>query len=100
MPEAAIETAAAPNGARDPNSKVVQMRRTMQQKAEALNGWAQGQARALATTAKEKPLATAGVSAGTAFAAGLVLGLLLTRSAPPPKPTWKDRLMELKPNWR
>ena len=99
MSEAATETTPGANGSQDPTRKVVQMRRTVQQKAEALNGWAQDQARAFANTAKEKPLATAGVSAGTAFAAGLVVGLLLSRTAPPPKPTWRDRLMELKPHW-
>jgi ElaB/YqjD/DUF883 family membrane-anchored ribosome-binding protein len=79
-------------------AKVVQLRAKVQEGAAALNGWAHDQARAVATTAKEKPLAAAGISAGAAFAAGLVLGLLLSRAAPP-EPTWKDRLLELKPNW-
>ena len=79
------------------SAKVVQLRDAVQERADALNGWAHDQARALATTAKEKPLAAAGISAGAAFAAGLVLGLLLAR--PAPEPSWKERILELKPHW-
>jgi hypothetical protein len=79
--------------------KVVQLRQAVSERAGAVSDWAQGQARALANTAKEKPLATASVSAGTAFAFGVVVGLLLARAATPPEPDWKDRLMALKPSW-
>jgi len=81
------------------SEKVIRMKHSVQEKAEALNGWAHDQARAIAGAAKDRPLATASVSAGTAFAAGLVLGLLLGRAAPPPRPSWRDRLMEMRPPW-
>ncbi len=82
-----------------PAGKVVQLRQAVSDRAGAVSDWAQGQAKALANTAKEKPLTAAGVSAGTAFALGLVMGLLLARAATPPEPDWKDRLMRFKPDW-
>ena len=78
-------------------AKVVELRTKVQEGADALNGWAHDQARTLTTAAKERPLTAAGVSAGAAFAAGLILGLLLARAAP--EPSWKERLLELKPSW-
>ena len=86
--QAAVETATA---------KVVELRAKVQEGADALNGWAHDQARAITATARDRPLAAAGISAGAAFAAGLVLGLLLTRAAP--EPNWKQRFLDLKPNW-
>jgi ElaB/YqjD/DUF883 family membrane-anchored ribosome-binding protein len=84
--------AESPTGA-----KVVQLRDAVQERAHALNEWAHDQAHAVAVVAKEQPFAAAGISAGAAFAAGLVLGLLLSRAAP--EPSWKDRILELKPHW-
>jgi ElaB/YqjD/DUF883 family membrane-anchored ribosome-binding protein len=89
---------AAPAPAENPaTAKVVQLRAAVQERAGALNDWAHDQARTLATTAREKPLAAAGVSAGAAFAAGLVFGLLIARAGP--EPTWKERILELRPPW-
>lgn len=101
MVDAATSTT---NGASAPHEegrsgKVVQMRQAVQARAGALSDWAQDRAKGLAATAKERPLAAAGVSAGTAFAFGVVVGLLLSRAAAPPEPDWKERLMQLKPNW-
>ena len=88
---------AAAEAAEAAAAKVVQLRAKVQEGADALNGWAHDQARTLTAAAKEKPLAAAGISAGAAFAAGLVFGLLLARAAP--EPTWKERILELKPRW-
>ena len=81
----------------DAAAKVVHLRQAVEEGAEALNGWAHDQAQALAGAARQRPLTAAGVSAGAAFAAGLVLGLVLARAAP--EPSWKERILELKPHW-
>jgi ElaB/YqjD/DUF883 family membrane-anchored ribosome-binding protein len=89
--------AAAEPAAEKTSAKVVQLRAAVQEGAGALNDWAQDQAKMIGAAAKEKPMTAIGVSAGAAFAAGLVLGLLLVR--PSREPTWKERLMELRPEF-
>ncbi|HTK36694.1 MAG TPA: hypothetical protein VL358_15595 [Caulobacteraceae bacterium] len=91
------QPAPAPPAEKPATAKVVQLRAAVQERAGALNDWAHDQARTLATTAREKPLAAAGVSAGAAFAAGLVLGLLIARAGP--EPSWKERILDLRPHW-
>jgi ElaB/YqjD/DUF883 family membrane-anchored ribosome-binding protein len=79
-------------------NKVVQLKHAVQQRADALGGWAQARARQIRTTAQDRPLTAAGVSAGAAFAAGIVVGLLLARAAaPPPRETWRDRVRLMTP---
>ena len=51
----------------------------LEERARALKSWAGDQGQAVAGAVREKPLAVAGVSAGAAFAAGLVFGYLIGR---------------------
>lgn len=57
-----------------------ELRRRAKESAEAARVWATDQSEALRGQVAERPLAAVGVSAGAAFAAGLVLGILLASS--------------------
>lgn len=61
------------------NGTVVRMKQAVQDRAKSVSGWAGEQARAVDRTIHERPVAVASISAGTAFAVGLLLGLLLPR---------------------
>lgn len=56
-----------------------QLRRTVGEQAGVAREWAQDQADVLRDTVQTRPFIAVGVSAASAFAAGLVLGVLLTR---------------------
>lgn len=56
-----------------------QLRRTVGEQAGVAREWAQDQADVLRDTVQTRPFISIGVSAASAFAAGLVLGILLTR---------------------
>ena len=56
-----------------------QVRRTVNEQAEVAREWAVDQADVLRDTVQTKPFIAVGVSAASAFAAGLILGVLLTR---------------------
>ena len=85
--------------ASDARVRAAQLKQAVLERADAVSDWAQDRARLIADTAKEKPLAAAGVSAGAAFAAGLVFGLLLAQALQPPPRSWRDKVMDLKPGW-
>ena len=72
------------------NTKVDQVRKVVTDKASAAKDWANEQANVardwaadqtdvLRDTVQTKPFVSVGISAGTAFAAGLVIGILLAR---------------------
>ena len=56
-----------------------QVRRAVTEQAGVAREWAQDQADVLRDTVQTRPFISIGVSAASAFAAGLVLGVLLTR---------------------
>lgn len=56
-----------------------QVRRTVTEQSEVAREWAADQADVLRDTVQTKPFIAVGVSAASAFAAGLILGVLLTR---------------------
>ena len=56
-----------------------QVRRQLADGAETARDWAADQSDVLRDTVQTKPFIAIGVSAASAFAAGLVLGVLLTR---------------------
>ena len=87
----------AANG--DSRERVAHLKQVVRERAGAAADWAQDRAQVIAETAKEKPLATAGVSAGVAFAGGVLLGLLLAQALQPQPRGWRDRMMDLRPNW-
>ncbi len=49
-------------------------------RAEAVSDWAGQQSEALRGAVAEKPFAAVGISAGAAFAAGLLVGLLVAKA--------------------
>ena len=55
------------------------MRNRIADGADAARDWAADQSDVLRDTVQTKPFIAVGVSAASAFAAGLVLGVLLTR---------------------
>jgi ElaB/YqjD/DUF883 family membrane-anchored ribosome-binding protein len=55
------------------------LREAFEQRASAAREWASDQSEVLRDTVQTKPFISIGVSAASAFAAGLVLGVLLTR---------------------
>jgi len=57
-----------------------ELRKRVEERASAARAWAADRGGALRGQMQERPLATVGVSAGAAFAAGLVLGVLLASS--------------------
>lgn len=56
-----------------------QLRTTVTERASAARDWASDQSDVLRDTVQSRPFIAIGVSAASAFAAGLVLGILLTR---------------------
>lgn len=56
-----------------------QVRRQLADGAETARDWAADQSDVLRDTVQTKPFIAVGVSAASAFAAGLILGVLLTR---------------------
>jgi ElaB/YqjD/DUF883 family membrane-anchored ribosome-binding protein len=56
-----------------------QVRRAMIDGSETARDWAADQSDVLRDTVQTKPFISIGVSAASAFAAGLILGVLLTR---------------------
>lgn len=56
-----------------------QLRSTVTERASAARDWANDQGDVLRDTVQTRPFISIGVSAASAFAAGLVLGVLLTR---------------------
>ena len=59
--------------------KAAQLKKAVEERAAAAREWASDQTGVLRDTVSTRPLVSVGVSAGAAFAAGLVLGVLLTR---------------------
>jgi ElaB/YqjD/DUF883 family membrane-anchored ribosome-binding protein len=57
-----------------------EIRKRVEDGAAAARTWAAGQGEVLRGQVQERPLAAVGISAGAAFAAGLVLGVLLASS--------------------
>ena len=60
------------------SAKIVQLKEALQEKTGAVTGWASGRADAMRGVAAQRPLATAGISAGAAFLGGIAVGLLLS----------------------
>ena len=56
-----------------------QVRRTVNEQSTAAREWAADQADVLRDTVQTRPFIAVGVSAASAFAAGLILGVLLAR---------------------
>jgi len=59
------------------SERAAQLRKKVEERAAAAKEWAGEQTEVLRDTVSTRPLTSIGVSAGTAFAAGLVLGVLL-----------------------
>ena len=59
--------------------KAAEIRQAVEDRAAAAREWAADQTDVFRDTVQTKPFIAIGVSAGSAFAAGLVLGILLTR---------------------
>ncbi len=72
-------TSAASAAAKRAQETAEQLRRTVGEQADVAREWAQDQADVLRDTVQTRPFIAVGVSAASAFAAGLVLGVLLTR---------------------
>jgi hypothetical protein len=60
-----------------PTARILQFKQALHDKTAAMSGWASEKAGSVRGKAAERPLATAGVSAGAAFVGGLAVGLLL-----------------------
>ncbi|CAN5358252.1 hypothetical protein BH09PSE2_BH09PSE2_18960 [soil metagenome] len=56
-----------------------QVRKAVSEGAETARDWAADQSDVLRDTVQTKPFIAVGVSAGSAFAAGIILGVLLAR---------------------
>jgi ElaB/YqjD/DUF883 family membrane-anchored ribosome-binding protein len=54
-----------------------QLKKTVEERTAAARHWAADQGGVIREQVTERPLVAVGISAGTAFAAGLVLGVLL-----------------------
>jgi ElaB/YqjD/DUF883 family membrane-anchored ribosome-binding protein len=59
--------------------RTAEMRQAFEERAAAAREWAADQTDVLRDTVQTKPFISIGVSAASAFAAGLVLGVLLAR---------------------
>lgn len=57
-----------------------QLQRAVQERAEEARRWAADQTEVIRGQVVERPFAAVGVSAGAAFAAGVIVGVLLARS--------------------
>jgi hypothetical protein len=73
-------TTPAPNSfaERRPAAKILQFKEKLQEKTGAMGEWARLRADDAHQVMERRPLATAGISAATAFVGGLALGLLLS----------------------
>jgi ElaB/YqjD/DUF883 family membrane-anchored ribosome-binding protein len=73
-----LEPNEAVRSARDKAAETAaQLRRTVEERTAAAKHWAADQSEVIREQVVERPLIAVGVSAGAAFAAGLVLGVLL-----------------------
>lgn len=63
----------------DAAERTAEIRRRMEERASAARDWAVDQTDVLRDTVQTKPFISIGVSAASAFAAGLIVGVLLTR---------------------
>jgi ElaB/YqjD/DUF883 family membrane-anchored ribosome-binding protein len=59
--------------------RTAELRQAFEERASAAREWASDQTNVLRDTVQTKPFISIGVSAASAFAAGLVLGVLLMR---------------------
>ncbi len=59
--------------------RAAELRRAVEERAAAAREWAVDQTDVLRDTVQTKPFIAIGVSAASAFAAGLILGILLAR---------------------
>ncbi len=59
--------------------KTAEMRQALEERAAAAREWAVDQSEALRDTVQPKPFIAVGVSAASAFAAGLFIGVLIAR---------------------
>ena len=69
----------ARDAAREAAAKAAEVRKVVEEGAGVAREWAADQTDVLRDTVQTRPFISVGVSAGTAFAAGLVLGILLMR---------------------
>jgi ElaB/YqjD/DUF883 family membrane-anchored ribosome-binding protein len=67
------------DAARAAAERAAELRQAFDERATAAREWAADQTDVLRDTVQTKPFIAIGVSAASAFAAGLVLGVLLTR---------------------
>ena len=70
---------AADQAAEAAADRAAEIRKAVEERASAAREWAADQTDVLRDTVQTKPFIAIGVSAASAFAAGLVLGILLTR---------------------
>jgi ElaB/YqjD/DUF883 family membrane-anchored ribosome-binding protein len=63
--------------ARSAAQRAAQLKKSVEERASAARHWAADQTEVIRGQVTERPFIAVGVSAGTAFAAGLVLGVLL-----------------------
>ncbi len=63
----------------DAAERTAELRRRMEERASAARDWAVDQTDVIRDTVQTKPFISVGVSAASAFAAGLIIGVLLTR---------------------
>lgn len=63
----------------DGSERTAELRRRVEESAAAARDWAVDQTDVIRDTVQTRPFISIGVSAASAFAAGLVLGVLLTR---------------------
>ena len=61
------------------SAKAAQLKKVVEERTAAAREWASDQTEVLRDTVSTRPLTSVGISAGAAFAAGIVLGVLLTR---------------------
>ena len=75
----ALDDIAASDTVQAAIDRTAEIRRAVEDRASAAREWAVDQSDVLRDTVQTKPFISIGVSAASAFAAGLVLGILLTR---------------------
>jgi ElaB/YqjD/DUF883 family membrane-anchored ribosome-binding protein len=64
----------------DAAARTAEIRKRVEERAAAARDWAVDQSDVLRDTVQTRPFISVGVSAATAFAAGLILGVLLARA--------------------
>jgi ElaB/YqjD/DUF883 family membrane-anchored ribosome-binding protein len=79
MPDTTDAAAAAEDIAAAAQDRAADLRQAFEQRATAAREWATDQGDVLRDTVQTRPFISIGVSAASAFAAGLILGVLLTR---------------------